>query len=573
MTKLVSYVDDTQFFNSSEESILETFKTAEKYEKASGAKIHKTKTVGLYLGAWRNKTPTFKNISWTKTNVKTLGIHHGYEKDEMEIWMEKVNKIKSCIQIWKSRDLSYIGKVLIIKTLLASQMGYLAEIKPVPNNVIKLIESLIWNFLWNSKQPLVNRKTMYLNLDEGGVKMLLREFVESKQIHFIYKIIQSEYENWNTIGKHWLKSLDKEYNTDYFICKCTSIKGLDLHGLSKYYQDCISSWVKFQGVLMQKNRQSILESCLFGNKYIIYRNSPIFISSFCKSNIKTVRDIWNIQTNSFHAPELVRDRLLDHMGWNAKYNKIKTSFSPDIIEILKGPYAQHQTPKGFTINTELNLFLDGKLIEPQKFKLKLIQNILLDRHFERKYQLKWDSTFNENFQWKKIWLSMLETPLSNKEKEFQWKVIHNAIFTEHKLTLMNMSDGLCHFCKENTENITHLFYYCRRVNWIIHEIEIKVNHILEDDLQQRINFTPFHFILGFLHEKSYIRIFVNFIIILTKWEIWKHRNKIKHDNKQFSNQFIFNSVIQKICTAVSFLENTKVIHKFEKEFRLWKKIN
>ena len=151
----------------------------------------------------------------------------------------------------------------------------------------------------------------------------LREFVESKQIHFIYKIIQSEYENWNTTGKHWLKSLDTEYNTDYFICKCTSIKGLDLHGLSKYNQDCISSWVKFHGVVMQKNRQSILESCLFGNKYIIYRNSPIFISSFCKGNIKTVRDIWNIQTNSFHAPELVRDRLLDHIGWNARYNKIK----------------------------------------------------------------------------------------------------------------------------------------------------------------------------------------------------------------------------------------------------------
>ena len=34
------------------------------------------------------------------------------------------------------------------------------------------------------------------------------------------------------------------YNTDYFICKCTSIKGLGLHGLSKYYQDSISSLVR-----------------------------------------------------------------------------------------------------------------------------------------------------------------------------------------------------------------------------------------------------------------------------------------------------------------------------------------
>ena len=75
----------------------------------------------------------------------------------------------------------------------------------MPNNVIKEIESLIWNFLWKNKQPLVNRKTMYLNCSEGGVKMLnLRDFIESKQIHFIYKIISSEYENWNVIGKKWL---------------------------------------------------------------------------------------------------------------------------------------------------------------------------------------------------------------------------------------------------------------------------------------------------------------------------------------------------------------------------------
>ena len=66
-------------------------------------------------------------------------------------WKKK-NKIKSCIQIWKTRDLSYVGKVLIIKAVLVSQIGYLVDIKPVPNNVIKEIEFLIWNFLWNNKQ-------------------------------------------------------------------------------------------------------------------------------------------------------------------------------------------------------------------------------------------------------------------------------------------------------------------------------------------------------------------------------------------------------------------------------------
>ena len=48
--KLNSFVDDTQLFNSTEESIKECFKTISKYEKASEASIHKHKTIGLYTG-------------------------------------------------------------------------------------------------------------------------------------------------------------------------------------------------------------------------------------------------------------------------------------------------------------------------------------------------------------------------------------------------------------------------------------------------------------------------------------------------------------------------------------------
>ena len=96
--------------------------------------------------------------------------------------------------------------------------------------------------------------------------------------------------------------------------------------------------------------------------------------------------------------------------------------------------------------------------------------------------------------------------------------------------LMNMSDVLCHFCKSNEENLTHRFFYCRRTNWIVHEIEDKINRVLEDDTISAIIFTPYRFILGFIHEKSYIRVFGNFIIILAKWEIWKIRNRITFDS-------------------------------------------
>ena len=101
--KLSAYVDDSQFFNSTEDSIKESFKIFEKFEKASGAKIHKTKTTAIYIGPWKTKEPEFQEISWSHSYVKTLGINHGYHIPEQEIWMDKIKKIKNCIQIWKSR--------------------------------------------------------------------------------------------------------------------------------------------------------------------------------------------------------------------------------------------------------------------------------------------------------------------------------------------------------------------------------------------------------------------------------------------------------------------------------------
>ena len=61
--KINGFADDTQMFNITEESITECFKTLEKYEKASGAIIHKTKTTGLYTGPCKLKSQSIKKLS------------------------------------------------------------------------------------------------------------------------------------------------------------------------------------------------------------------------------------------------------------------------------------------------------------------------------------------------------------------------------------------------------------------------------------------------------------------------------------------------------------------------------
>ena len=137
--KLNQFVDDTQFFVKNEEYIPYVLEILTSYELASGAKINKEKTKGLLIGNLKNNTPKFNEISWTKDFVKTLGICHGYNIKDDKIWKDKILKIKSCLQIWKSRNLTLNGKVLIIKTFVHSVINFEIESRGIPYNYKKRI--------------------------------------------------------------------------------------------------------------------------------------------------------------------------------------------------------------------------------------------------------------------------------------------------------------------------------------------------------------------------------------------------------------------------------------------------
>ena len=57
--------------------------------------------------------------------------------------------------------------------------------------------------------------------------------------------------------------------------------------------------------------------------------------------------------------------------------------------------------------------------------------------------------------------------------EFQWKSIHNIIYTECRLNKMGLSQaqGCCHFCKHHLETEQHLFYNCKIIFPVIQYIQ------------------------------------------------------------------------------------------------------
>jgi hypothetical protein len=86
--------------------------------------------------------------------------------------------IKSLLQQWSKIILTPYGKITVIKTLAISKINHLL---PNPSNeIIKVLESLFFNFLWNNSRDKIKREVIIKPISEGGLNMIkLKTFLQS----------------------------------------------------------------------------------------------------------------------------------------------------------------------------------------------------------------------------------------------------------------------------------------------------------------------------------------------------------------------------------------------------------
>ena len=97
---------------------------------------------------------------------------------------EKIEKIRSILECWKFRRLTLLGKIAVLKSLVASQLVYIFSPLQTNHEAIKEINTIFYKFLWNDKGDKIKRKIMINDYSEG-VNRLRRQNTKT----------QSKYEN------------------------------------------------------------------------------------------------------------------------------------------------------------------------------------------------------------------------------------------------------------------------------------------------------------------------------------------------------------------------------------------
>jgi len=155
------------------------------FSSLSGIELNIEKTEILQLNLDSTNVP-FMPIHITVNNnriktseiIKICGITFSNNKDKEYKCniLDKIDKLEKQLVRWLPRFLLMEGKLTIVKTFGLSQMIYVLQMCNISIQDIKLIESMIFKFLWNTKwvgnraPDRIKREYLKSSYEKGGLK-------------------------------------------------------------------------------------------------------------------------------------------------------------------------------------------------------------------------------------------------------------------------------------------------------------------------------------------------------------------------------------------------------------------
>ena len=138
----------------------------------------------------------------------------------------------------EGKNLTYYGKISIIKTFGILQLLYSANSIHVPNYVIKDANKMLFQFLWGSKNERVKRTTITGYMEYGGLKMVdLQNQIRALKIKWISRsrILSGNNEGlWNKLANIWFDQIGGLTFVLNLNCKAPDVEQITRNKIPKF---------------------------------------------------------------------------------------------------------------------------------------------------------------------------------------------------------------------------------------------------------------------------------------------------------------------------------------------------
>ena len=251
------YADDTTVAATTDASIEETFHLYALYERASGARLNRGKSKGMWAGSWKDRADMPHGIQWVKA-LPLLGATFNVGDYSIPTWEPAVSKLETRLAAWSGRKLSFQGKATVINALALSQIWHLCHVFPVPPWASKRITKAVWSFFWSGKRDLVARNTVCLPKSQGGFGVVdFNLKADAFALQWLRRYFSPERSKWKSFFASFFVSSFNMQPRHAFLANFSSRR---LRDLPVFYQRIYRVWRTLDGGLSHGDTFSLTAS-------------------------------------------------------------------------------------------------------------------------------------------------------------------------------------------------------------------------------------------------------------------------------------------------------------------------
>jgi len=464
--KSATYADDITAMCSNKEGIAKIIELYNEFSLFSGIMLNINKTEIMVMGKMDGARRTFQidksdptKIIADQDSVKICGITFSNSKEiaYKENIIKRIDKLEKQLNIWRQRNLTLQGKILIVKTHGLSQLIYAMQATYIDTKEIKTIGNIVYKFIWNIK-PTSTRTS-------GKIK---REILQGPVIAGGLNAPNIQDINISIKHKHLLRCLTTGHPISAITTSQLNMGGSTLID-TKCKTSCNSKYIQ-QGMEYSKRLISIinkdilalseLENIQINNCYYKFiSNINIKQSTYIKvaqKSMVTKLERYNIRTYGNLIKE--SNEKKKPFLW-FEIMQITSSFPRSWRKLLSISKKTYEEGTLFYPIKE-NIWKPSNSITTKQLRETITESMTADTNKLNAYLSRRHMEDITNPRVNPFIIN-LKTSKEAKLRNVQFKILHNIYPTRKHLHKWRLSDTPnCAYCNEE-ETLRHAIYDCQ----------------------------------------------------------------------------------------------------------------